>query len=101
MSNKWNNFFNALIDVCEEYNKMKEKADAKKMEVEYFSDIFAEPVYDKSAVVETMAKFGWSRFDMKMLVKSVNTPEQAKVAMELIKRGYSSFDIRDIIASME
>lgn len=97
MANTWTTFFNALIEVCEEYNKAKEKAEANKMETEFFSDIFAEPVLDKSHVVDVMADCGWSSFDMKLLLNHINTPEQAKTAINLIKRGYNYYDVKGVV----
>ena len=108
MSNKWNNFFNALIEVCEEYNRIKEKAEEKKAEKadeieqrEFFSDIFAEPVCDKSAVVDAMAARGWSSWDMKQVLRYCSTTEQCKTAIELINRDYDWFNVKDIVRSME
>ena len=101
MSNTWNNLLEALLDVCEEYNRMKEKANEKSIEKEFFSDIFAEPVIDKSSVVNAMAEHGWSSFDMKMVLRYVSTPEQAKMAIELINRGYGWSDVRDIVRSID
>ena len=101
MANTWTTFFNALIEVCEEYNKLKTKAETNKMETEFFSDIFAEPVLDKSAVVNAMAEHGWSSFDMKMVLRYVSTPEQAKTAIELVNRDYGWSDVRDIVRSID
>ena len=100
MSNKWNNFFEALVDICEEYNKMKKRAD-NRMETEFFSDIFAEPVLDKSNVVDAMIAKGWSSFDMKSLLRDINTPEQAKTAIKLINSGYSCFNIKTVVSDMK
>ena len=101
MSNKWNKFFDALFEVCEEYNNMKAKADEKVVEKEFFSDIFAEPVVDKSNVVNAMAEHEWSSFDMKMVLRYVSTPEQARTAIELVNRGYGWNDVRDILRSID
>ena len=101
MANTWTTFFNALIEVCEEYNKTKTKVDEKIVEQEFFSDIFAEPVVDKSNVVNAMAEHGWSSFDMKMVLRYVSTPEQAKTAIELVNRGYGWNDVRDIVRSID
>lgn len=101
MANTWTTFFNALVDVCEEYNKMKKKAESNRMETEFFSDIFAEPVLDKSNVVDAMIAKGWSSFDMKSLLRDVNTPEQARIAIKLINSGYSCFNIKSVVSDME
>ena len=100
MANTWTTFFNALVDICEEYNKAKEKATANRMETEFFSDIFAEPVLDKSNVVDAMIAKGWSSFDMKLVLGDINTPEQAKTAIKLINGGYSWLNIRNILSDM-
>ena len=101
MANTWTTFFNALIEVCEEYNKLKAKAEANKMETEFFSDIFAEPVLDKSDVVDAMIEQEWTSFNMKSLLSDINTPEQAKTAIKLIKSGYTCFSINNIVSDMK
>lgn len=101
MANTWTTFFNALVDVCEEYNKMKKKAESNRMETEFFSDIFAEPVLDKSNVVDAMIEKGWTSFDMKSLLSVINTPEQARTAIKLIKSGYTCFSIKSIVTDMK
>ena len=101
MANTWTTFFNALIEVCEEYNKLKTKAETNKMETEFFSDIFAEPVLDKSDVVDAMIEQEWTSFNMKSLLSDIHTPEQAKTAIKLIKSGYTCFNIKNIVSDMK
>ena len=101
MANTWTTFFNALIEVCEEYNKLKAKAETNKMETEFFSDIFAEPVLDKSDVVDAMIENGWSSIDMRLVLGDINTPEQAKTAIKLINGGYSWINVRNIVSEMK
>ena len=101
MGSTWTTFFNALVDVCEEYNKMKKKAESNRMETEFFSDIFAEPVLDKSNVVDAMIEKGWTSFNMKSLLSDINTPEQARTAIKLINSGYTCFSIKSIVSDMK
>lgn len=101
MANTWTTFFNALVDVCEEYNKLKKKAESNRMETEFFADIFAEPVLDKSNVVDAMIEKGWTSFDMKSLLSDINTPEQARTAIKLINSGYTCFSIKSIVSDMK
>ena len=100
MANTWTTFFNALFEICEEYNNRKEKANAKKMENDFFSEIFAEPALDKSDVVDAMIEHKWSSIDMRLLLGEINTSEQAKVAIKLINNGYEWLSIRNIVRDM-
>ena len=101
MANTWTAFFNALVDVCEEYNKLKKRADDNRMETEFFSDIFAEPVLDKSDVVDAMVAKGWSSFDMKSLLREIKTSEQARTAIKLINAGYNCFNVKNVVYDMK
>ena len=98
MTNAWTTFFNALVDVCEEYNKAKEKADAKKAEMELIEDIFGEPATDRSEVISAMIDAEWRSYEIDEVLPYVNTPEKAKVAVHMIKSGnYRYYDISKVL----
>lgn len=94
MANAWTTFFNALVDVCEEYNKAKEKANAKKAEMDFIEEIFGEPATDRSEVISAMIDAGWKSYEIDAVLPEVDTPEKAKVAVHMIKSGnYRYYDI--------
>jgi hypothetical protein len=101
MTNAWTTFFNALVDVCEEYNKAKEKADAKKAEMQFIEDIFGESAECRGEVVTTMIDAGWKSYEMDAVLPKVNTAEKAKVATHLIKSGnYRYYEISRLLEKL-
>ena len=98
MSTRFNTFFNALVDICEAYSEAKEKADAKKAEMELLEDIFGGTATDRSEVVATMIECGWRSYEMDEVLPLIDTPEKAKVAVHMIKSGnYRYYDISKIL----
>lgn len=97
MANKWETLWNALVEVCEEYNKMKEKVDEK----ESFNYDIPETTYDKGSVVAAMAEKGWKSYEMDWVLDAVTNPAQAKAAVGLVKSGkYKWHDITRILENL-
>lgn len=101
MSNKWNNFLNSLLEVCEAYCEEKEKADAKKAEMELLEDIFRETANSRSEVISAMIERGWRSWEIDSVLPKVNTPEKAKIAAHMIKSGkYRSYEISNTLGKL-
>lgn len=101
MNNKWNNLFEALIEVCEAYSEAKEKADAKKAEMELLEDIFGETANSRSEVIAAMIERGWRSYEIDSVLPKVDTPEKAKIAVHMIKSGkYRYYDISSTLGKL-
>ena len=101
MSNKINNFLNALIEVCEAYCEAKEKADAKKAEMDLIQEVFGETANNRAEVISVMIDKGWKSYEIDRVLPEIDTPEKAKIAVHMIKSGkYRYYDISRTLSNL-
>ena len=96
---RFDNFLDALAEVCNEYNAQKEQEKADKRKE--FEEAPETKVYNRGTVIAAMAEQNWSSFDMDKVLEEVTNPEKAEAAVGLIQAGnYGWYDVCRVLKKL-